>query len=61
MSQEKKIKPSLPSGTRDFLPGEVAKRNYIFDVIKKVFLIVKKHLKKQLKIFHILNMINLLV
>jgi histidyl-tRNA synthetase len=37
MSQEKKIKPSLPSGTRDFLPGEVAKRNYIFDVIKKVF------------------------
>ncbi len=37
MSQEKKIKPSLPSGTRDFLPAEVAKRNYIFDVIKKVF------------------------
>lgn len=37
MSQDKKIKPSLPSGTRDFLPSEVAKRNYIFDVIRKVF------------------------
>ena len=30
-------KPSTPKGTRDFLPQEVAKRNYIFDAIKKVF------------------------
>lgn len=34
---KKKIKPSLPKGTRDFLPEEVAKRNYIFDTIKSVF------------------------
>ncbi|MES2619817.1 MAG: histidine--tRNA ligase [Bacteroidota bacterium] len=32
-----KIKPSLSKGTRDFLPAEVAKRNYIFDTIKTVF------------------------
>lgn len=32
-----KIKPSLSKGTRDFLPQEVAKRNYIFDTIKSVF------------------------
>ncbi len=32
-----KIKPSLSKGTRDFLPSEVAKRNYIFDTIKGVF------------------------
>jgi histidyl-tRNA synthetase len=31
MTDIKKIKPSLPKGTRDFLPEEVAKRNYIFD------------------------------
>src|SRR6187399_1686214 len=37
MSEVKKIKPSLSKGTRDFLPGEVAKRNYIFDTIKNVF------------------------
>lgn len=30
-------KPSIPKGTRDFLPGEVAKRNYIFDTIRKSF------------------------
>src|SRR5680860_1803931 len=30
-------KPSIPKGTRDFTPAEVAKRNYIFDVIKKRF------------------------
>ena len=30
-------KPSIPKGTRDFLPAEVAKRNYIFDTIKKSF------------------------
>lgn len=30
-------KPSIPKGTRDFIPEEMAKRNYIFDTIKKVF------------------------
>jgi len=31
------MKPSIPKGTRDFLPAQVAKRNYIFSVIKKAF------------------------
>ncbi|PKP28830.1 MAG: histidine--tRNA ligase [Bacteroidetes bacterium HGW-Bacteroidetes-18] len=30
-------KPSIPKGTRDFSPSEVAKRNYIFSTIRKVF------------------------
>lgn len=30
-------KPSLPKGTRDFLPNEVLKRNFIFDIVKEVF------------------------
>lgn len=30
-------KPSIPKGTRDFLPSVMAKRNYIFSVIKSVF------------------------
>lgn len=30
-------KPSIPKGTRDFLPFEVAKRTYIFDTIKTAF------------------------
>lgn len=30
-------KPSIPKGTRDFSPEEMAKRNYIFDTIKRVF------------------------
>ena len=30
-------KPSIPKGTRDFLPAEVAKRTYIFETIKKSF------------------------
>jgi histidyl-tRNA synthetase len=30
-------KPSIPDGTRDFSPEIVAKRTYIFDTIKKVF------------------------
>jgi histidyl-tRNA synthetase len=37
MSEVKRIKPSLSKGTRDFLPQEVAKRNFIFDTIKSVF------------------------
>ena len=38
MSDNKKIKPALSKGTRDFLPEEVAKRNFLFDTIRKVFL-----------------------
>src|SRR5690606_29929883 len=30
-------KPSIPKGTRDFSPAEVAKRNYIFSTIKTNF------------------------
>ena len=30
-------KPSIPKGTRDFGPSEMAARNYIFDTIKAVF------------------------
>ncbi len=32
-------KPSIPKGTRDFSPLEMAKRNYIFNTIKDVFLL----------------------
>ena len=32
-------KPSIPKGTRDFTPIEMAKRNYIFNTIKEVFLL----------------------
>ena len=31
------MKPSIPKGTRDFLPQQVAKRNHIFSVIKSAF------------------------
>ncbi|MBQ9499250.1 MAG: histidine--tRNA ligase [Bacteroidaceae bacterium] len=30
-------KPSIPKGTRDFSPIEMAKRNYIFDTIREVY------------------------
>jgi histidyl-tRNA synthetase len=30
-------KPSIPKGTRDFLPKEVARRTFIFDTIRNVF------------------------
>jgi histidyl-tRNA synthetase len=30
-------KPSIPRGTRDFSPTEMLRRNYIFDVIRKIF------------------------
>ncbi len=30
-------KPSIPKGTRDFSPFEMARRNYIFDTVKAVF------------------------
>ncbi len=29
--------PSIPKGTRDFTPGEMMKRNYIFDTIRSVY------------------------
>ena len=32
-------KPSIPKGTRDFSPLEMAKRNYIFNTIKEVFML----------------------
>ncbi len=32
-----KMKCSIPKGTRDFLPVEMARRNYIFDTIRDVF------------------------
>lgn len=32
-----KQKPSVPKGTRDFTPVQMAKRNYIFNTIKQVF------------------------
>ena len=31
------MKCSIPKGTRDFLPVEMARRNYIFDTIREVF------------------------
>jgi len=31
------MKPSIPKGTRDFSPIEMAKRNYIFDTIREVY------------------------
>ncbi|MBQ2483021.1 MAG: ATP phosphoribosyltransferase regulatory subunit, partial [Bacteroidales bacterium] len=30
-------KPSIPKGTRDFSPEQMAGRNYIFDTVKSVF------------------------
>lgn len=30
-------KPSIPKGTRDFLPHQMRRRNYIFDTVKSVF------------------------
>ena len=32
-----KQKPSIPKGTRDFNPSEMARRNYIFDTVRKYF------------------------
>ena len=31
------LKPSIPKGTRDFSPGEMLKREFIFDTVKSVF------------------------
>jgi histidyl-tRNA synthetase len=30
-------RPSIPKGTRDFMPLEMARRNHIFDTIRKIF------------------------
>ena len=30
-------KPSIPKGTRDFLPDQTVRRRYIFDVIRKIY------------------------
>jgi histidyl-tRNA synthetase len=32
-----KIKPRLPKGMRDFLPNEMLKREYVFDIVRDVF------------------------
>ena len=32
------MKPSIPKGTRDFSPLEMMRRNYIFDIIKTIYL-----------------------
>ncbi|MEL7220355.1 MAG: histidine--tRNA ligase [Bacteroidota bacterium] len=32
------MKPSIPKGTRDFLPQQVNRRNYIFNTIRQVFI-----------------------
>ncbi len=36
-------KPSIPKGTRDFSPAEMARRNYIFDTIREVFKLYGYH------------------
>lgn len=36
-------KPSIPKGTRDFSPIEMAKRNYIFDTIREVYHLYSFH------------------
>ncbi|MCM1032965.1 MAG: histidine--tRNA ligase [Odoribacter sp.] len=36
-------KPSIPKGTRDFGPAEMARRNYIFDTIRSVFKLFGYH------------------
>ncbi|PJF39707.1 MAG: histidine--tRNA ligase [Chloroflexi bacterium] len=33
----KRIKPRLPRGMRDFLPGEMLKREYVFNIVRDVF------------------------
>ena len=48
--------PSNPKGTRDFLPSELSKRNYIIDILKKilrilVFLKLRLQLLKKLVLF----------
>jgi len=35
--KRKKMKPSIPRGTRDFGPAEMQKRNYIFSILRRNF------------------------
>lgn len=49
-------KPSTPKGTRDFSPIEMARRNYIFDTIKKVY---KKYGFQQIETPAMENLITL--
>lgn len=37
MNDKAMSQPSIPKGTRDFSPEEMAKRNYIFDTIREVY------------------------
>jgi histidyl-tRNA synthetase len=37
MMSQVKIKPRVPKGMRDFLPGEILKREYVFGVVREVF------------------------
>jgi len=32
-----KIQPRLPKGMRDFLPGDMLKREYVFNIVREVF------------------------
>ena len=32
-----KIEPRLPKGMRDFLPKEMIKREYVFNIVREVF------------------------
>jgi len=41
--EEMAQKPSIPKGTRDFSPTEMARRNYIFDTIRSVFRLFGYH------------------
>ncbi len=44
------IKPSIPKGTRDFSPVEMAKRNYIFNTIQtNIKNYLMRHFKNYLK------------
>ncbi len=36
-------KPSIPKGTRDFTPAEMARRNYIFEIIREAFKLYGYH------------------
>lgn len=46
-------KPSIPKGTRDFSPVEMAKRNYIFNTIREVYHLYGFQQNLQIKIMQI--------
>jgi histidyl-tRNA synthetase len=37
-SNHSDMKPSIPKGTRDFLPAQILRRQYIFDTIRHIFI-----------------------